>query len=584
MATKRGKNTAATDELDSLFEGIGDNKAGASSSTAAAKKTTAAGKAGGKAGGKPKTAAAASSTAEKDILAELENELGEQVSRPHTPRTTAAKGSPALGASSTATLPRRSVESSKAYSARTSTDERAPAPVVESAPVETTPAPVASSSGGGGGGWWGGILSAATSTATAAMKQAEAAVKEIQSNEEAKKWANQVRGNYTSLRGFVGDEFRQRALPTFTDILHTLAPPIASHERLLIHITHDMVGYPSLDPLVHDMFLRVMAQVEGGDLLVVQRGQEAQPGHHGDGGNYGRDSAGWRDGPWWRAVDQPRDLGTVVGLREGTKLCRASAEAYANEYYAAHYGMSSEKGEGGARGDSKRGLEVARQRAVEPVSEENPVRRSDLFLAVQALSIAGGRGDDDDDDEDDDDDDEDDTDDKSSKEEEDDMVSFAVYIHDPVHEIAYHTVSQAIPAKWVRWLDARPASANANNTLTPATSGGEDESEDSSDEDSDEEVEKQKKQQQQKQQQQKKTEEGSLPDDIRVIVDSGGVDPREWAAEWIEETLCLAVGVVAQRYVAHRMGVGAGSIGRGKRPVDEVLADGAGEAARAGLL
>ncbi|CAK7234264.1 hypothetical protein SBRCBS47491_008890 [Sporothrix bragantina] len=580
MATKRGKNTAATDDIDSLFEGIGDNKASGGSS-ASTKKT--AGKAGaGKAGsGKPKTAAAASSAAEKDILAELENELGEQVSRPHTPRTTATKGSPAPGASgaSGAALPRRSVESSKAYSARNSTDERVPAPtVVESAPAEAAPAaaPAASS---GGGGWWGGILSAATSTATAAMKQAEAAVKEIQQNEEAKKWADQVRGNYTSLRGFVGDEFRQRALPTFTDILHTLAPPIASHERLLIHITHDMVGYPSLDPLVHEMFSRVMAQVEGGDLLVVQRGQEAQPGH--ESGNYGRDSAGWRDGPWWRVVDQPRDLGTVAGLREGTKLCRASAEAYANEYYAAHYGMSETEKDG--RGDSKRGLEVARQLAVEPVSEHNPVRRSDLFLAVQALSIAGDRGDEDDDD------DEDDEDDESTKEEEDDMVLFAVHILDPVHEIVYHTVSQAIPAKWVRWLDARPGDANANNnnkTLTPATSGGEDDSEDSSDDESDEEEQKQAKaqKQQQQQQQQKKALEDGLPDDIRAIVDSGGVDPREWVGEWVEETLSLAVGVVAQRYVAHRMGVGAGSIGRGKRPADEILADGAGEAARAGLL
>jgi hypothetical protein len=36
----------------------------------------------------------------------------------------------------------------------------------------------------------------------------------------------------------------------------------------------------------------------------------------------------------------------------------------------------------------------------------------------------------------------------------------------------------------------------------------------------------------------------------------GGVDPRDWVAEWLEESLSLAVGVVAQRYVARRMGVG----------------------------
>ncbi|CAK7241717.1 MAG: hypothetical protein STHCBS139747_003186 [Sporothrix thermara] len=577
MATKRGK-TAATDELDSLFEGIGDDKAVSSTPKKTATKT------GSKAGsGKPKTSAAASA-AEKDILAELENELGEQVSRPHTPRASAAKGSsPALGS---AALPRRSVESAKAFSsARNSTDERAPSvpAVIEAAPAAAaaaeTSAPPPPSSSSGGGGWWGGILSAATSTATAAMKQAEAAVKEIQQNEEAKKWADQVRGNYTSLRGFVGDELRQRQrallLPTFSDILHTLAPPIASHERLLIHITHDMVGYPSLDPLVYEVFSRVMAQVEGGDLLVVQRGQEAPPGH-GDSGNYGSDSAGWRDGPWWRDVGQPRDLGTVAGLREGTKLCRASAEAYANEYYAAHYGMDPDPDSNETQTEkqsrassSKRGLEVARQRAHEPMSEDNPVRRSDLFLAVQALSIAGGSDDDDDDDDNDDD-----------KKEEDDMVSFAVHILDPVHEIVYHTTSQAFPAKWVRWLDARPA---AKKTLTPVTSGGEDDSDDSSDEESDDEAKAQKAQKKATHGDANDNDDG-LPDDIRAIVDSGGVDPREWVAEWIEEALSLAVGVVAQRYVAHRMGVGAGSIGRGKRPVDEVLADGAGEAARAGIL
>ena len=47
-----------------------------------------------------------------------------------------------------------------------------------------------------------------------------------------------------------GDDLRHRALPTFAEIMHTLAPPISSHERLLIHITHDIVGYPSLDPLI----------------------------------------------------------------------------------------------------------------------------------------------------------------------------------------------------------------------------------------------------------------------------------------------------------------------------------------------
>lgn len=96
-----------------------------------------------------------------------------------------------------------------------------------------------------------------------------------------------------------GDELRSRALPTFTNILHTLAPPISSHERLLIHITHDFVGYPSLDPLIYGVFSRVMSQVEGGDLLVVQRGHESSSRRSNDG------AAGWRDGPWWRQTDSP---------------------------------------------------------------------------------------------------------------------------------------------------------------------------------------------------------------------------------------------------------------------------------------
>lgn len=44
---------------------------------------------------------------------------------------------------------------------------------------------------------------------------------------------------------------------------------------------------------------------------------------------------------------------------------------------------------------------------------------------------------------------------------------------------------------------------------------------------------------------------------------NGAVDPREWIAEWMEETIALAVGIIAQRYVSKRMGVGEG-LGKGK--------------------
>jgi len=62
---------------------------------------------------------------------------------------------------------------------------------------ERAAAPQAQSSSSGGGGWWGGIFGAAS----AAVKQAEALAREIQKNEEAQRWAEQVKGNVGALRG-----------------------------------------------------------------------------------------------------------------------------------------------------------------------------------------------------------------------------------------------------------------------------------------------------------------------------------------------------------------------------------------------
>lgn len=330
----------------------------------------------------------------------------------------------------------------------------------------------------------------------------------------------------------LGDGLASRALPTLSNIMNTLAPPISQHERLLIHITHDLVGYPSLDPLIYGVFNRVMAQVEGGDLMVVQRGHEnsiKSPSNEKSGFFSGSHStAGWRDGPWWRDVGSPRDLGLIKGLTEGTKLCRASAEGYSTEYFS-----------------SSGGIDGARQRALEPVSESNPVRSSDLFLAVQAILtdedkelFKGGKST------------ETEKDASTVVEEDsnDELVCFAVYIFDPVHEIRYSALSQSVPARWIRWMDAA-------SPLTPA----------SSNDGAMPEVE-------------------NVPDEIRDIVESGGVDPREWVAEWVEEVLSLSVGVVAQRYVARRMGVGEGGLGKGKRKMEEVVAEGGGEMARAGVI
>jgi hypothetical protein len=320
-------------------------------------------------------------------------------------------------------------------------------------------------------------------------------------------------GRHKKLTMVAGGDLRNMAMPTFQNILQTIAPPISSHERLQIHITHDLTNYPTLDPLIYQVFNRVMAQVEGGDLMVVQRGQEAGPKRGSS--DTARPLGSWHDGPWWRSGER-RSINAVRGTVEGSKLARAAAEGYAEEYFG-----------------NKGGVEEAAKRATETLSASNPTRDSEIFLAIQAIiqavpkdMFAAAS-----------------TSEKEGQVQEaaddkpDEEIVFAVYLHDPIHGIAFQAVSQALPGQWIEWLDA--------------PSGG----------------------------------EGTLPESIEEIIASGGIDPREWVSEWVEESLSLVVGVVSQRYVARRMGVGEGGLAKGKLRADPgqqaLIESGGGEAARA---
>ena len=516
------------EELFAQFEGIGDEAEPATST---------------KPPSKPSTITSTKQPDHDDLFQEfgIPERPKAPISRPHTPKVSSSTTTPALRSSpkrnSTATppssdaarssedraLPRKSIESTRSFhnSFTPKTDNSAEP---EHSPQKDTTfiaeaAAAESQAQSSGGGWWGGLFS----TATSAISRAEALAKEIRANEEAQRWASQVQSNVGALRG-LGGELRSRALPTFTNILHSLAPPISAHERLQIHLTHDIIGYPSLDPLIYRTFERVMAQVEGGDLMVIQRGQESSRRRSSVDGNTGSGStSGWSDGPWWRESSGARNLGAVKGLTEGAKLSKASAESYANEYYA-------------VRG----GLEEAAKQATEVLSESNPTRSSDIFLAFQAVTHSSlsevsaiapdtqksgqeqGQ----------------ESEKEKGKDADDELLTFAIYLHDPVHGITYSTLTQPLPAQWTSWLDTTPTS--------------ESESLDS-----------------------------GLPEEIAPIILSGGVDPREWVAEWIEEVLALGVGVMAQRYVARRMGVGIGTGGLGAgRKRYEVEDSGAGEGAR----
>lgn len=194
MPPKRAK-AAANDDIDELFEGIGGD--GPKKQPAKSKGSSAKGK------GEP----------EKDILAELENQLGEkQPERPHTPRIkdggpgAAKKGTPPSDNASedkTAAAAGKSAESTASLRA-SFTPSATGSELQDSEKKGTVEQAQAAASDGG---WWGGWSSNILTTATAAMKQAEAAVSHIQQNEDARKWAEQVRGNVGALRGIGKSHF-----------------------------------------------------------------------------------------------------------------------------------------------------------------------------------------------------------------------------------------------------------------------------------------------------------------------------------------------------------------------------------------
>lgn len=195
----------ADDDYLKLFEGIEEQSTAAKSD----------------AGG------ATTQQSEQDILAELDYLTAERpkasVSRPHTPRLAPSPSTKGFERSRTPAgrtsgegygygLPptrRDSADVGVKRAERTSLDAT-PASLIPGKEIKPAPARESASFGSGGessvagagaesaGGWgWGSIWS----TATAAVKTAEGMVKEIQQSEDAKKWANQVKGNAEVLRG-----------------------------------------------------------------------------------------------------------------------------------------------------------------------------------------------------------------------------------------------------------------------------------------------------------------------------------------------------------------------------------------------
>lgn len=181
MPPKNAKPTS--DELLAQFDDLGvDNNANQES--------------------KPKSTTTTSGQSEQDIFAELDNLASQRpASRAGTPRLSteprSAPRSPKPGATVTPSTGRSSEDKPAPHksveSGRSSRADNKAGDVQQQQQEPEKPTTEESSQGGG---WWGGFFA----TASAVKKQAEAAVKEIQNNEEAQKWAQQMKGNVGALR------------------------------------------------------------------------------------------------------------------------------------------------------------------------------------------------------------------------------------------------------------------------------------------------------------------------------------------------------------------------------------------------
>lgn len=317
--------------------------------------------------------------------------------------------------------------------------------------------------------WWSRNKGDIWSTATSAVKQAEAKVRELQPEVQmSQQKAFESLGDRFSKMGLSKDFIQS----TLSSVIETIAPPISSHEQLRIHVFHDMVGYPAVDDIVYGVFDRVMQQVEGGGKLtmVVQKGKE----RHRRGSD----------------VSHVRDLNMFRGdIEQGIKLAAANIE----DFMRPNDKQERNKNDDNATVDGKEINDVDYDNNNNNSHSQNQnIRISDIYLSIQPASaypeIAKTGV-------------------MSSSSPSSPPVTivpnqsgqtfyFVIYLKDPTNNISFSTVSQAFPLQWADWLDA--------------------------------------------------------PDSVFESLEA---DPREWVIDWVEEGLGLSVGVVAQSYVAKRMGI-----------------------------
>ncbi|ANB15619.1 Mtc1p [Sugiyamaella lignohabitans] len=265
--------------------------------------------------------------------------------------------------------------------------------------------------------WWSRNKGGLWDTASSAVKQAEARVKEFQP--EVQQLQQSQQRALESLGGGISRLGLSKGLlqSTLTSVLETIAPPISRHEQLKINIFHDMVGYPALDSIVYGVFERVMQQVEGGgDLtMIVQKGKE----RHRRGSD----------------AQQRRELGIFKGpLDQAIKLAAANIEDFVRKSQDKSKTTESKSAKETPSSDDR------------SESDSPVVRVSDVFLSIQPAVIG----------------DESATAIAASGQSDNHIISssssstfvFVIYLYDPNNDIKFSSVSQPFPYQWAEWLDS----------------------------------------------------------------------------------------------------------------------------------
>ncbi|RGB33651.1 maintenance of telomere capping protein 1 [Rhizophagus diaphanus] len=255
------------------------------------------------------------------------------------------------------------------------------------------------------GAWsWGGLLaSASTAYKTAStvvdssVKEALATVENVRTNEGTKKFEEKFRGilNKEAI-GKIGTDLRNLGLSTLTTVVNAVVPPISQYEIVEVWLTHDMVGYVGLESLVYRAFMKIMEQVEGGD-IVVRKGNESK--------SYDSDD------------EVHRELNVCEGFIEAGGIAKANIEQMIKKHYKPPPSIN----------------EKIKEQDQQELLRDIPTTTSPVFMAIQPTkanpcSLPTN---------------------SETSTDSEKYLFYVIVLTDPTHKLTFKTVSQALPVSWL---------------------------------------------------------------------------------------------------------------------------------------